>query len=254
VIKDTSRAGQEVAFYLTSQAGKAYLEGGDVWVNDPLSSQGYNFCPLFNITPVSPGIGPFPEVAGCPTTLTQNMLFRYQGETILIDRIDSISGSAVIFRNTQNDQGCGVAANHKTVGLSFELGGLVDTILPSTKFTLVDSIMQFFGIPTTGIRENQPSMISDVVRLTIYPNPCRNNMFIRYSLGQYSPENATLRVFDVTGRLVKEFGRLSADASPFHQLIWDGADNHTRKLPSGVYFVELKTDDNTDIKKVILLE
>jgi hypothetical protein len=254
VIKDTSRAGQEVAFYLTSQNGRAYLEGGDVWVSDPLSSQGYDFCPLFNITPVSPGIGPFPAVIGSPGTFTESMLFSYQGEAILIDHIDSIGGSAVIFRNTQNDRGCGVAANHKTVGFSFEFGGLVDTILPSTKLILVDSIMQFFDILPAGIRENQQSKVRDVPKLTIYPNPSRAEIHIRYGLTQYTAENAILSVYDVTGRLVKQFGHLSGGKLPFHQVVWDATDQQARKLPTGVYFVELKIDNYTDTKKVILLE
>jgi len=40
---------------------------------------------------------------------------------------------------------------------------------------------------------------------------------------------------------------------PFNQVIWDGKDDNENYLPSGIYFVKLKTGDSSQFKKIILL-
>ncbi|MGB9721964.1 MAG: T9SS type A sorting domain-containing protein, partial [bacterium] len=60
----------------------------------------------------------------------------------------------------------------------------------------------------------------------------------------------SLVVYDVTGRLVKQFNHLTNYQS---SIIWCGEDTLGRRLPAGIYFIELKTDDYSKIQKVILL-
>jgi hypothetical protein len=141
-IRDTSQAGQEIGYYIQTQGGKAYLEGGDIWYS-ALVSHGYDFGQLFGIDPVYNSIGLFTDVTGCTGTFTQNMAFRYTGEATMIDYIDTTGGSQLIFKKANSNYGCGVAANNRTVGISFELGGLADTIAPSTKADLVHAIMNY---------------------------------------------------------------------------------------------------------------
>ena len=35
-------------------------------------------------------------------------------------------------------------------------------------------------------------------------------------------------------------------------IIWDGSDDYCRAVPAGIYFVQVKTDDRGEMKKVIL--
>jgi len=122
------------------------MEGGDVWYYDP-GIGGYNFAPLFGINPVADGYGDLSTIQGVSGTFTEGMSFSYEGENNYIDHIDATGSGFVIFSNLSPSYNCGVANDagiYKTVGTSFEIGGLQDGIYPSTKENLVASIMGFF--------------------------------------------------------------------------------------------------------------
>ncbi|MGQ9665607.1 MAG: C25 family cysteine peptidase, partial [bacterium] len=172
----------EILDYLYD-GGKMYLEGGDVWYYDPQNG-GFNFCPLFCITPVANNIGIFSGISGNEGTFTQQMSFNYTGEASSIDRINPAGIGIAIFKNRYNNNYCGVAANNQTVGVSFEFGGLVDSVVPSTKQTLIDSIMHYFGInPSGGIGEENECQVKIKSRLLeCYPNPFLEKINIRYAI------------------------------------------------------------------------
>ncbi len=253
VIIDTSHIARDIEYYLVSQNGRVYLEGGDVWVGDPQANQGYDFCPLFGIAPISNSIGLLTGVTGTNGTFTQDMLFDYQGETTMIDNIDSTGGSVVIFKNTHNDNGCGVAFNNKTVGVSFEFGGLADTIAPSTKRVLIDSIMYYFEVTPTGISENQEYRISGIPQLAVYPNPSYGSVRITYGVNQSPSKKVVLKIFDISGRCLRQLSLPTHNSTEPNCLLWDGKDSHQRRLPSGIYFICLEAEDFDLIEKVVLL-
>ncbi len=87
-------------------------------------------------------------------------------------------------------------------------------------------------------------------KLEVYPNPFRNHLFIKSEIR--NPKSAILlRIYDVSGRLVKSFNHLTIQ--PFNQVVWDGSDDSGRMLPAGVYFIRLEAGDFRQIEKVILL-
>jgi hypothetical protein len=250
IIKDTSVIGHEIEKYLGNQGGKAYLEGGDVWHGDPQFHQGYHLYPYFNILPVANSVGPLTHVSGENGTFAQSMVFNYSGEHNSIDRIDSDSIGVLIFKNTANSFNCGVAANNKTVGVSFELGGLDDSVPPSTKLALVDSIMQYFGITPTGVSESGMSQRLVTKSIGIYPNPAKQKVtmeFIGFSAGDMN-----VKIYDVCGRLVKDVF-ITLDGLCTTRVNWDGTDEHGDKLASGVYFLKFNAEDYAETKKFVLL-
>ena len=251
IIKDTSILGQEIENYIVNQGGKVYLEGGDVWHGDPQFNLGYHLYPYFHITPIANSVGPFTHVSGESGTFTQSMSFNYSGESNSIDRIDPDSNGILIFKKTANSFNCGVAANNKTVGLSFELGGLDDSIPPSTRLVLVDSIMQYFGILPTGITESDMSHYMTAKSIRIYPNPSRRKMVVEFH--GFSGEEMNMMIYDITGRLVKDFRVMLDVSSPTAHVIWDGIDIRGDKLPNGVYFLKFEAVGYSDTKKFILL-
>lgn len=252
IIKDTSIIGQEIKNYLINQDGKAYLEGGDVWFGDPHYHQGCHLYPFFNILPVANGVGPLTHISGENGTFTQSMAFGYSGESNSIDRIDSDSGGVLIFRKTANNFNCGVAANNKTVGVSFELGGLDDSIPPSTKLVLVDSIMRYFAIPPTGIRDNMASPASIIPTLAVYPTPFKQTLSI--GIRGLTDKKASLKIYDVSGRCVKTFLHNQKLKNQIHNLTWDGRDDHQRQVACGIYFIRIETADYKKVEKAILLK
>ncbi len=78
---------------------------------------------------------------------------------------------------------------------------------------------------------------------------------IRGSVALYGRDSRgqapTLQIYDVTGRLVKQFNHLTN--YQFNYVLWYGDDDSGRKLPAGVYFVRLENEGFKQVEKVILL-
>jgi hypothetical protein len=263
IIYDTSSIVPEIEQFL-SHGGNVYIEGGDVWYYDPTLG-GFDFSPHFCIDAIWNSIGPCPGVLGVSGTFSENMDFSYAGESASIDRIDPTGNGHLIFTNTFNGYGCGVATNNSRVGLSFELGGLVDTVAPSTRMVLLDSIMCYFGVPPTGFAKSSVHKLAATIALSCHPNPFLQIADIRYqipdevyqnirgSVGGISDyQKPELKIYDITGRLVKSFA--TSDLLSSNLVRWDGTDQVGRDLPHGVYFVHLQAAGLSRIAKTVLLQ
>jgi hypothetical protein len=99
--------------------------------------------------------------------------------------------------------------------------------------------------PTT----SSPPKVSTVVRAT--PNPFSGSTNIRFRLG--SAGTARLRVFDVSGRLVRSFelGRLPQGE---HEVVWSGTDQTGRSASSGIYFAQVETADGLHSTRIVLIK
>jgi hypothetical protein len=241
-----------------------YLEGGDVWYVDPTVG-GYNFGPYFCISPIYNSLGPLAEISGTLGTFTEGMYFSYAGENSSIDRIAPIGSGFLIFSNASNGYGCGIAANNHTIGLSFELGGLVDSVAPSTKVALIDSIMDYFGILPTGITESENYDHIPAINLSCTPNPFRHTMNIRCTIqdtgytenvmrnSKFEMRKHEMNIYDTSGRLVKSFDLGSRMQNQASSISWDGTDQSGRVVPQGVYFVRFETQNASITIKTVLL-
>jgi hypothetical protein len=113
---------------------------------------------------------------------------------------------------------------------------------------LVDSI--------TSLEENQIYGLSQYT-LQANPNPFSKITDIRYQVRdnryQIADNSLKLRIYDVTGRLVKEFNLHSAISDHQSAVSWDGTDSSNRKLPSGVYFLEFQAGDYSATEKMLLI-
>jgi len=96
-------------------------------------------------------------------------------------------------------------------------------------------------------------------RLSIFPNPARGQTEIRYQIkgNRYgitdnSSQKMKIRIYDISGRLVKSFS-LSDIGHP-SSVIWRGEDDAGRTVPAGVYFIKSETDKDGMIEKLILLK
>jgi hypothetical protein len=140
----TTSEGQLLADFL-DDGGMIYMEGGDTWYYDP-STPVHS---MFNINPVSDGSGDLGTIQGVTGTFTEGMSFSYTGENSWIDHISNIPPAYMIFNNVSPAYGCAVAydaGTYKTIGASFEFGGLADGSLLSTKDELMSKIVDFFDL------------------------------------------------------------------------------------------------------------
>jgi hypothetical protein len=85
--------------------------------------------------------------------------------------------------------------------------------------------------------------------LEAWPNPFTASTSIRYVLPASGV--ASLRVYDVDGRLVREL--LKGEVRPgARTTTWDGRDSHGSQVSAGVYFVRLQAPDLEASCRVVL--
>ena len=87
---------------------------------------------------------------------------------------------------------------------------------------------------------------ADYTLLSVYPNPFNSEARIRFDLDRAA--RVTLRVYDLTGRLVKTLLD-EVQGAGRHELTFDGAS-----LASGTYFVHLRTDRLQRTQKMLMLK
>ncbi len=111
--------------------------------------------------------------------------------------------------------------------------------------------------PIVGIAENKTETPKKLT-LNIVPNPSQNHLVIKFETNHNPPRsvadqlpNSKLKIYDATGRLVKQFNHLTNYQSNY--VLWYGDDDSGRPLPAGVYFVKLESEGLKQVEKVILL-
>jgi hypothetical protein len=83
-------------------------------------------------------------------------------------------------------------------------------------------------------------------------NPMRSGE-ARIAFGLAKTEKVEVRVYDVTGRLVKMVANRTFAGGQEHMVTWDGTDEVGNKVKSGVYFYQLKTHSWVSQKKLAVL-
>jgi hypothetical protein len=147
VVDASASEGPAIVDFLAN-GGCVYLEGGDVWAYDSQYG-GFDFRPHFGISATQDGSADLAHVLGVVGQLSEGMDFVYTGENSFIDHLDPVALGEVLLRNSSPTYNCGIAGDagvYRTIGTSFELGGLVDGAEPSTRTTLVRAIMEFFQV------------------------------------------------------------------------------------------------------------
>jgi hypothetical protein len=240
-----SATAETLVSYLTNHGGNLFMEGGDIWYYHP-GVGGHDFGPYFNINATGDGGGDLNTAEGQTGTFTQGMSFAYGGENNWIDHIEPIQPAVKIFNNPADNQGCGVAYDadtYRTVGLSFELGGLVDGDEPSTKAMLLDSIMTFFGLDTDVEEGSKDLAMGRNPTVTLSPTLTSGASVLRFALKEDS--DATVRLFDAGGRLVRDVFRGALGPSR------SSLEISTGDLPEGVYFVDVRLGTKRFTRKLL---
>ncbi|MCK4407187.1 MAG: hypothetical protein KAV44_05900, partial [Bacteroidales bacterium] len=143
--------GQLLADFLDN-GGNLYMEGGDTWYYDTQTT----VHSYFKINPTADGSSDLSTINGQSGSITEGLSYAYAGENNWIDHISPISPAELIFKNQSPLYDCGVAydaGNYKTIGVSFEFGGLVNGT--NTKQELMEKYLEFFGF--TGVPTAPPT-------------------------------------------------------------------------------------------------
>jgi hypothetical protein len=152
----------------------------------------------------------------------------------------------------ESDNTLGIENYAETVGIQYYLdGGYHVLAVPVTdsfaiKYTTYPP--DWIGVEEQGGLVNIPmkTMLG-----ALYPNPGIRVMSIRYQIA--SASDVSLCIYDAAGRLVRTV--VSGKCEPgFYTRVWDVRDDQARRVPAGVYFVRLVTDDYQRTEKAVLLK
>jgi hypothetical protein len=131
------------------------------------------------------------------------------------------------------------------------------TILKATYLSTTKNI-PVFVIPEDTVTVNLATSINEIQNpeidlspneigdFKIYPNPFTSSVTIQYRLSQNT--NISLRVFDIYGKLIAVLQN-SKLSSGEHKSSFDGSN-----LSSGVYVIQLKTENQTETRKIVLMK
>jgi hypothetical protein len=84
-----------------------------------------------------------------------------------------------------------------------------------------------------------------------YPNPFNPSTAIKFVLINNS--HVTIDIFNIKGTKVKTLANSTFSAG-IHNIVWNGSNDTGQQAGSGVYLYRMKTEDNSTIKKMILLK
>ncbi|MBP6871888.1 MAG: T9SS type A sorting domain-containing protein [Bacteroidales bacterium] len=226
----SAEEGELLAEYLDN-GGNLYMEGADTWYYDP------QFTPtplhaMFNILGVEDGADDLEQLIGQPGSIVEDMFFGYNGENSYMDHIDAIPPAQVMFMNEAPSYGTMVSydgGTYRTVGSSFEFGGLVDGDM--TKDDLMIRILDFFGVD--GIWTGQDERAAGNISTGSYPNPFDQTTVLSFELTESG--FVTVSVFDISGRNIINLFEGQATTG-VTEIQWNGKDHTGKDVAPGIYF------------------
>jgi len=145
-----------------------------------------------------------------------------------------------LFRLRFNAVGLPPGTYRSTIALRSNQTVLPPVTVPVT--LVVDSLL-------TGV-ENEPIPSVTALRES-HPNPFNPTTTVAYDLHQ--PGDVSLVVYDVRGARVRTLVSRRQDAGS-HTATWDGADEHGRRVASGVYFCRFTAGTVSQTRKLVLVK
>jgi hypothetical protein len=97
--------------------------------------------------------------------------------------------------------------------------------------------------------EEGGTSVAPVLGLRVYPNPCRSKTDIRWEITDNSEKTKVLKIYDMTGRMVKSFTDIGHQSS----VLWNGTDQSGQPVPSGVYFINATNGAVSETRTVLLI-
>ncbi len=112
-------------------------------------------------------------------------------------------------------------------------------------------LVKFAPEGATNAEEELPNFSHDLGLLNAFPNPFNPTTTINYSLNENS--KVSLNIYNIQGQKVKQLVNDHLSAGQ-HSVIWNGKDDNSKFVSSGIYFYKLKTANFENTKRMILLK
>ena len=93
------------------------------------------------------------------------------------------------------------------------------------------------------------------ILVQLNPNPFKEKVIIKYkTLNNQNQEDISLRIFDITGRLVKDISLPTAYSLLPTVITWDGGDNSGSEVQNGIYFLKVKYGEFEESIKLLKIK
>jgi hypothetical protein len=133
--------------------------------------------------------------------------------------------------------------------MSYQSNGISISTLKDAKHTVDKLWDQIMAESEDESMYNAP--VPTVLELSNYPNPFNPSTTIAFSLPEES--KVRLSIYNIRGQRVRNL--IDGDMMRgFHKVIWDGKDNGNSLVSSGLYFIRIDSENNTLVKKVMMLK
>lgn len=169
---------------------------------------------------------------------------QYDRQSVKI--FDIVTGNVIIERNTQN-----FYFSTPTVLDSDNDGVLECVILKYDYPSFMNHYYEVYntGISTTGMKKD-PFMTNFELKQN-YPNPFNPSTTINFSVS--TPGMVNIDVFDSKGERINTISNNYYEAGS-HSVSWDGRNTAGVKVSSGIYFYQMRADNNISTRKMILVK
>ncbi len=140
--------GQAIVDFLDA-GGAAYVEGGDCWYFDPIYGA-YDIAPAFGIDPIEDGgYDELVDIIGATGSDFYGLQFSYSGDDWFPDHLAPLGGGLawIVMISDAVPFSCMIAydsGTYRTLGASFEFGGLNESASVSTQVELMQEMLEFF--------------------------------------------------------------------------------------------------------------
>lgn len=110
------------------------------------------------------------------------------------------------------------------------------------------------GNLSSNVEQNAGAALPTEYRLEQnYPNPFNPQTTIAFSVPENYHGQVSLRVYDMTGKLVREL--INEDRGPGrYRVVWDGLSQSGSRLASGLYLYQLRAGSFATARKLILMK
>jgi hypothetical protein len=119
-------------------------------------------------------------------------------------------------------------------------------------FIAVDNIIIAYAAlePYTGeVDDAVPTLTTNLK--SNYPNPFNPSTTIAFDIAK--PGNVKIEVFNIKGQKVKTIANELFEKGS-HKVVWNGLDNNSSQVSSGIYFYRMTTDGYSSTKKMIMIK
>jgi len=110
------------------------------------------------------------------------------------------------------------------------------------------------NLETVSLDEKEQKTTNMDKNLNVYafPNPFNPEITIRFQLPYASM--VQVRVYDLSGRLVKDLSQNGLISPGSHALSWNGVDLENRHIESGIYIAQIETDNHSESVRLVNLK